>query len=309
MDMDSIRPGLFIGSLDSIKSASNLADMGIRHVLSIMSSVKPSLSSQEVVHKFVEVDDDLEADILQFLPECTEFVKDGLQKGGILVHCFGGVSRSASVVIAYLMEKECLTVDEALKEVQKIRPAVMPNEAFISQLQLYHQMGNRIDKEDPRYKRFRLVQWANKIKAGDDTSYRIAADPKNSSTLQEVIFKCKKCRRLLLSRGNIIGHDQGSGQEAFKWNKRNMLAEVSSDPVTQSRCTSLFIEPVSWMESAIIGTTQGKIVCPKCSAKIGSFNWSGEQCSCGAWVTPSFHVHLNKVDKVIQHPKDTVESQ
>ncbi|XP_033105784.1 dual specificity protein phosphatase 12-like isoform X2 [Anneissia japonica] len=301
MDMDSIRPGLFLGSLDSIKNVSFLTDMGIKHVLSIMSE-KPEMS-QEIVQKFVQVDDDPEANILQFLPECTEFLNHGLQKGGVLVHCYGGVSRSASVVTAYLMEKECINVEEAVYEVKKSRSAVMPNDGFMTQLQLYHMMGNRIDQTDPRYKRFCLVQWAKKVRFGiEEPQHTLADDPQHSSTTQEVIFKCRKCRRVLISRENVIGHDQGTGQEAFKWHKRSSPVEVASDPTRQSTCTSLFIEPVSWMKSAVVGTIQGKIACPKCSAKIGSFNWSGEQCSCGAWVTPSFQVHLNKLDKVIQCP-------
>jgi len=40
-----------------------------------------------------------------------------------------------------------------------------------------------------------------------------------------------------------------------------------------------------------------QLLCPKCSARLGSFNWAGEQCSCGQWVTPSFQVHKGRVDE------------
>ena len=36
----------------------------------------------------------------------------------------------------------------------------------------------------------------------------------------------------------------------------------------------------------------------KCRAKIGAQSWIGSQCSCGAWVTPSFKIHMSKVDEV-----------
>ena len=39
-----------------------------------------------------------------------------------------------------------------------------------------------------------------------------------------------------------------------------------------------------------------QIHCPKCDAKIGSFDWAGSMCSCGAWVTPAIHVAKSKVD-------------
>lgn len=39
-----------------------------------------------------------------------------------------------------------------------------------------------------------------------------------------------------------------------------------------------------------------QIVCPKCTGRLGSFNWAGNQCSCGAWITPAFLIHKAKVD-------------
>ncbi|XP_075244139.1 dual specificity protein phosphatase 12-like [Convolutriloba macropyga] len=61
-------------------------------------------------------------------------------------------------------------------------------------------------------------------------------------------------------------------------------------------CSSLFVEPVKWMEILILGVLSGKLCCPKCRNKLGSFNWSGAQCSCGAWVAPAFQLHKNAVD-------------
>ena len=59
----------------------------------------------------------------------------------VLVHCHAGVSRSASVVIGYLMYKEGLTWQEALDEVMDARPAVMPNQGFRSQLLQFQHMS------------------------------------------------------------------------------------------------------------------------------------------------------------------------
>jgi dual specificity phosphatase 12 len=40
----------------------------------------------------------------------------------------------------------------------------------------------------------------------------------------------------------------------------------------------VFLEPISWMADQVVGPVQGKLYCPKCSARLGSFNWAGGYC-------------------------------
>lgn len=57
------------------------------------------------------------------------------------VHCMVGVSRSASVVIAYLMKRAGVSRDDALSFVQSVRPVVCPNPGFQQQLLLWEATG------------------------------------------------------------------------------------------------------------------------------------------------------------------------
>ncbi|KAN0062948.1 tyrosine protein phosphatase yvh1 [Thecaphora frezii] len=65
-------------------------------------------------------------------------------------------------------------------------------------------------------------------------------------------------------------------------------------------CSAYFIEPMAWMTQLQDGQVAGKLVCPapKCASKLGSWDWAGMQCGCGAWVTPAFALHRSKVDEV-----------
>ncbi len=56
-----------------------------------------------------------------------------LIEGKILVHCHVGVSRSATVVLAYLMLKQNMTLVEAVQKVKEGR-GVFPNRGFLRQL-------------------------------------------------------------------------------------------------------------------------------------------------------------------------------
>jgi dual specificity phosphatase 12 len=47
-----------------------------------------------------------------------------LRKGGVLVHCQAGMSRSATIVAAYLMKVLGVGVDEALDMIRNVRPVI-----------------------------------------------------------------------------------------------------------------------------------------------------------------------------------------
>eukprot|EP01084_Bolivina_argentea_P005675 10701_1 len=55
----------------------------------------------------------------------------------IFIHCKEGVSRSASIVIAYIMKTHKLSLDKALALVKQKREVVDPNEGFMQQLKLF----------------------------------------------------------------------------------------------------------------------------------------------------------------------------
>lgn len=54
--------------------------------------------------------------------------------GKTLVHCVAGVSRSASLCIAYFMKYENMTLRQAFSHVKAIRPIIRPNHGFWQQL-------------------------------------------------------------------------------------------------------------------------------------------------------------------------------
>lgn len=55
----------------------------------------------------------------------------------MLVHCAGGVSRSASICIAYLMQSKRMSFQDAYLAVKKKRKCVKPNQNFVKQLKSY----------------------------------------------------------------------------------------------------------------------------------------------------------------------------
>lgn len=62
----------------------------------------------------------------------TDSVK---QSGGrVLVHCQAGISRSATICLAYLMHTQRVRLEEAFDFVKQRRQVISPNLAFMGQL-------------------------------------------------------------------------------------------------------------------------------------------------------------------------------
>jgi protein-tyrosine phosphatase len=58
-------------------------------------------------------------------------IDDVAQKGErILVHCHQGISRSATIIIAYVMRRDRLTLQKAYELVKSRRELVFPNYGF-----------------------------------------------------------------------------------------------------------------------------------------------------------------------------------
>ena len=91
-------------------------------------------SEDDLIQKIIQIDDVSSRNIIKYFGECLNFI-DGNEK--VLVHCMAGVSRSATIVIVYIMWKKKMKFDDALNFVKNKRPIVDPNDGFVEQLKLF----------------------------------------------------------------------------------------------------------------------------------------------------------------------------
>jgi protein-tyrosine phosphatase len=69
--------------------------------------------------------------IMKHFSTAISFIKEAISSGGtVFVHCYAGISRSASCVIAYLMQDQGMPFFEAMSYVRKRRHIVFPNFGF-----------------------------------------------------------------------------------------------------------------------------------------------------------------------------------
>lgn len=136
---DQILPNLYLGSRFSETSAEYLKFHNITGVL-IASHGEYPMHPDKFEYLFIDILDSMETDLIKCLEKATDFIQKHIALGGILVRCSAGVSRSPSIVIAYLIRFKKMSFDEAYGFVIKKRPLIDPNGNFINQLIIYEQL-------------------------------------------------------------------------------------------------------------------------------------------------------------------------
>jgi protein-tyrosine phosphatase len=118
-----ILPNLYLSSLSAIRS-SNLVELGVTHIVTILDfDVQfENWSGNRLVIKLL---DGTQANLLDRLDECVEFVQNARSEGGkVVVHCMMGLSRSVCVVAACLIAELGVSVDKALNQIKEKRGCV-----------------------------------------------------------------------------------------------------------------------------------------------------------------------------------------
>jgi len=105
----------------------------VRVVRVLRDPAPPPSSMMTTLH--LPVEDHVLAPLSQYFQTACDFIESGvLLKQPTLVHCAAGVSRSVSIVLAYLVQKRSFSLAGALEKVRLTRPFVNPNQGFLQQL-------------------------------------------------------------------------------------------------------------------------------------------------------------------------------
>ncbi|EAL72694.2 leucine-rich repeat-containing protein [Dictyostelium discoideum AX4] len=132
---DLIIDKLYLGCRECAMNKSWLKDNNVTHILTV-ANFKP-LYPDLFKYLIINIEDVDEANIYQHFKEMNAFIDEGREKGGVLIHCRAGVSRSASATMAFIMMKNSLKFQEAFDITIKGRPRIYPNIGFINQLKKF----------------------------------------------------------------------------------------------------------------------------------------------------------------------------
>ncbi|XP_017984932.1 PREDICTED: protein-tyrosine-phosphatase MKP1 isoform X1 [Theobroma cacao] len=126
---------IYLGGDAVARDREILKQNGITHVLNCVGFVCPEYFKADFVYRTLWLQDSPSEDITSILYDVFDYFEDVREQGGrVFVHCCQGVSRSTSLVIAYLMWREGQSFDDAFQYVKAARGIADPNMGFACQL-------------------------------------------------------------------------------------------------------------------------------------------------------------------------------
>lgn len=128
-----------------IGGAEALADLDAMKIDAVVTAVHVDRLSECIIQKHVgpnrahlriSLHDDPGAPIELYFEQVADFIDAHVRAGhNVLIHCYAGISRSVTLVIAYMLLKlGYRTVAQALDKIRQARPEAGPNSGFMAKL-------------------------------------------------------------------------------------------------------------------------------------------------------------------------------
>ncbi|XP_053207674.1 dual specificity protein phosphatase 16-like [Panonychus citri] len=130
-----ILPFLYLGSQHDAYNKELLKTHNITYELNVSITCPKPDFVQESHFMRIPVNDNYSEKLLPYFPMAFNFLEKVREsRGCVLVHCLAGISRSATIAIAYVMQHSRMTSDDAYRYVKSKRPTISPNFNFLGQL-------------------------------------------------------------------------------------------------------------------------------------------------------------------------------
>eukprot|EP00906_Rhabdomonas_costata_P012668 RCo018236 len=133
-----ILPWLFLGNARDATNFPQLALHSIGYILNISKEDGPEGSPEARGYRYLKLnlDDSADVPIAQYFEVANRFIEEArTHDSRALVHCRKGVSRSATIVIAYVMQYLDKGFEEAFDFVKQRRGIINPNLGFVLALE------------------------------------------------------------------------------------------------------------------------------------------------------------------------------
>jgi protein-tyrosine phosphatase len=141
-EIDKITEKVYLGNYLGAEDVEYLSKIKVSNVL-ICAKQGTEHAKDKFIYKKLEIEDSFQEFIIVHFKDCIQFIEEA--NGNVYVHCMAGISRSVTIVIAYLMWKNKLPYKDAYWFVKNKRKFISPNEGFVKQLKKFEEMLIKAD--------------------------------------------------------------------------------------------------------------------------------------------------------------------
>jgi hypothetical protein len=129
---------LYLSDMHTAIDMDILYVLNITHIINASNNAVPNKFPDTIDYININIDDNEDENISEHFDIVYDKLSETpIEEKRILFHCMLGISRSATLLIAFLMKSQNLTLKEAFETVKHKRPKIQPNYNFAQALLKY----------------------------------------------------------------------------------------------------------------------------------------------------------------------------
>ena len=140
-----IFPWIYLGNYINANDNEEIKILKIKYILNCSLEINLFNLPPDVKYCHLDIVDNAKTNLLQYFDRAFSFIETARKnKGNILIHCKLGISRSTSILIAYMIKYFGFNVKKALEFIKSKRKQVNPNQGFMFQLFTYEKYISKL---------------------------------------------------------------------------------------------------------------------------------------------------------------------
>jgi len=330
--MNKIIDRLYISSVEVASQVELLVRTGVKSVVSIGCEIGDKASTVEYL-SFPHILDTPETNILNIIDDTNSFIYASLSREeSVLVHCVYGQSRSATIIVAYLLHTG-MRLAEAIDLIKVQNPTTCINPGFLAQLYfLSVSRSSSIERTFFKLTCVAAIRTMPKSKAVETCSgTKRALETSDAATMQQDSVVCRKCKALLSPCSDVLTRSIDTvsfvkaHEDGFWCGYRPSRSKTLNAPVVLPEKGIIAVNPPVWMveqvhqhrekcglgdkhvvleEKSALSGDECELTCPSCLSAVGiwrskGLNLVGEYNLCDLY---AFKCDLARVKKVRHLP-------
>jgi len=290
--MSKILDNLYLGSFKDSRNHHFLKRCGITHIVTVGVELKP-LFPDEYKYLHIPAYDTPSYKLIVYFDQIADFMHKAMEeeKGTVFVHCYMGISRSTTSILAYLIKYHQIPPLKGRLFVRSKRGIIWPNDGFMNQLGRYAKKLGIIDERSGTKSLAnstmpsKFPSLIKKEEVKEPQSATISATP--SMTISTLSGRGWKTGTAGETKSvNKDYYCKNCGIKVF--NSQDIEHDMNKET---NVCNTIYLKNMPWISFA--KSTKAKIFCPntKCNSILGVADQNGGKCPCGKSIEKMYAVY------------------